>query len=104
LRITLETNFVELSLISGEGPRNIFSLRQKVGNYANAEPTILFFRDNSLTLKSKITNEIKQSKINETRKTEVKQNAMNLTHELVIPKGREDEKPPQASRFLSLLS
>lgn len=44
----------------------------------SAEATTLFFRGNSLTLKSKITNEIKQSKMNKTRKIKVKQNAMNL--------------------------
>lgn len=37
----------------------------------NAEVIIQFFRNNSLTLKSKIISEIKRSKMNETKKIKV---------------------------------
>lgn len=67
---------------------------QKVGNCVNAEATILFFRDNSLTLKTKITNEIKESKMTETKEIKVKQNAMNPRYELMVPKWQERHTTP----------
>lgn len=43
-----------------------------MGNHENAEAIILFFRNNSLTSKSKMINEIKWSKMNETKIMKVK--------------------------------
>lgn len=80
---------------------------QKVGNYVNAEATILFFRDNLLTLKTKITNEIKQSKMTETKEIKVKQNAMNLRYELMVPKWQERNTrptPPQKTLKISIIT